>query len=143
MEEIIIRDLSDLSFFASEISKKLKPGTFLLLNGDLGVGKTTLTQFICSKLNIKEKINSPTFSIVQRYWIEEKKCFLNHFDFFRLKKNEDLSFFEELKFFSINIIEWPEINNNFWMEEKNLIYLNIEFTSDGFRKIICKGFNVY
>lgn len=138
--EVLIKNLEDLENFAFEVSNKINPDSFLLISGDLGVGKTTLVQFICSKLGIKEKVNSPTFNILQRYWIEEKKCFLNHFDFFRIKKGEDISFFDEFKFNSINIIEWPEVNSEFWSGEENLFFLSIEFSSFNYRKIIFKGF---
>jgi len=65
--EVLIKNLEDLENFAFEISNKINPDSFLLISGDLGVGKTTLVQFICSKLGIKEKVNSPTFNILQRY----------------------------------------------------------------------------
>lgn len=138
--ELLVKNLEDLENFAFEISNDITADSFLLISGDLGVGKTTLVQFICSKLGIKDRINSPTFNILQRYWIEEKNCFLNHFDFFRLKRGEDISFFDEFKINSINIIEWPEINPEFWSEEKKLFFLNIEFSSFGYRKITFKSF---
>ena len=65
--ELLVKNLEDLENFAFEISNDITADSFLLISGDLGVGKTTLVQFICSKLGIKDRINSPTFNILQRY----------------------------------------------------------------------------
>jgi len=77
----------------------------LLLQGDLGVGKTTFAQMIAKQLGVKEKVNSPTFTICQQYQIKNN-YYLNHFDFFRLSSKDDLDYFQELTFNNLNIIEW-------------------------------------
>lgn len=58
--------------------KNLKSGDLILLNGDLGAGKTTLTQFIGKALGVKRTINSPTFNIIKSYKGNELK--LHHMD---------------------------------------------------------------
>lgn len=121
----LISKVFDLEKIAKIIADKLDCNTFILLVGDLGSGKTTLTKFISKELGIIENINSPTFNILKRYWIPSKKCFLNHFDFFRLKQNEDISFFDDIKLDNINIIEWPYVNKFFWEHEKKLINVSI------------------
>jgi len=99
-----IRSLEELENFSKLLIKSLKPNTFLLLEGELGVGKTTLTQLIAKNLGIKEKITSPTFNICQRYQINGD-YYLNHFDFFRLNPNDNLEIFQELAADNLNIIE--------------------------------------
>lgn len=132
---ILIESLNDLEILSNEISKFLKPGSILLIFGDIGSGKTTLVKMIADCIGLKENVNSPTFNILKSYWIENQKCFLNHFDFFNLKNDDDISFFEDLKLDNINIIEWPEMNRSFWSEEKRIFYIEIFFVSRNKRLI--------
>ena len=103
-QQFSIKSLPQLKNLANFILPSLKPNFFLLLQGDLGVGKTTFTQMIAKQLGIKEKITSPTFTICQQYQIENN-YYLNHFDFFRLSTKDDLDYFQELTFNNLNIIE--------------------------------------
>lgn len=88
----------------------------ILLQGDLGAGKTSLTREIAKLLNSKEKVNSPTFVIQKNY--KTGKNFYNfrkiaHFDLYRLesiKEIQDIGFFETLKEVqTLVIVEWPEL----------------------------------
>src|SRR5687768_17546918 len=102
--KIKINNLTELEEFAKFLLPYLHPNTFLILQGDLGVGKTTLTQLIAKNLGVKEKITSPTFTICQRIEIKDN-YYLNHFDFFRLNVNDNLNVFQELTVDNLNIIE--------------------------------------
>jgi tRNA threonylcarbamoyladenosine biosynthesis protein TsaE len=99
-----IKNLTECQKFSQFLAPWLTPNTFLLLEGELGVGKTTLTQLIAKNLEIKEKITSPTFTICQRHQIKDN-YYLNHFDFFRLNINDNLEVFRELTIDNLNIIE--------------------------------------
>jgi|SRR5581483_123658 len=99
-----INNLTELEKLAKFLLPYLQPNIFLLLQGELGVGKTTLTQLIAKNLGIKTKITSPTFTICHSYPIKEN-FYLNHFDFFRLNINENLDFFQELTLDNLNVIE--------------------------------------
>ena len=101
---IKVKNLTELENLSKDLVNLLKPNFYLILQGDLGVGKTTLTQMIAKNLGIKEKVNSPTFNILQRYQIKED-FYLNHFDFFRLNIDDNLEPFQELTIDNINIIE--------------------------------------
>ena len=68
--------------FGKELGENAKPGEVYTLIGDLGVGKTVLTQGIAKGLDIDEPINSPTFTIVQVY--EEGRMPFYHFDVYRI-----------------------------------------------------------
>lgn len=107
-----INNLTELEKFAKLFLPYLQPNLFLILQGELGVGKTSLTQLIAKNLGIKEKITSPTFNILQRYQIKNN-YYLNHFDFFRLNTTDNLNAFQELTIDNLNIIEWPEKNPQF------------------------------
>ncbi|CAI2181151.1 2161_t:CDS:1 [Funneliformis geosporum] len=102
--KIKINNLTELEKFAKSLLPYLQPNAYLILQGELGVGKTTLTQLIAKNLGIKEKITSPTFTILQRHQIKDN-YYLNHFDFFRLNTSDNLEIFQELTIDNLNIIE--------------------------------------
>lgn len=123
-QSLVIKNLIDLEKLAELLLPHLQPNTFLLLQGDLGAGKTTFTQIIARKLGIKQAVNSPSFTLCQQYKIKDD-YYLNHFDFFRLSSSDNISFFLELSADNLNIIEWPEKNPQFWQDKKN-IYLTFQ-----------------
>src|SRR6185436_7250571 len=124
-----VKNLQDLEKLGKFLIPLLKPNIFLILQGELGVGKTTLTQLIAKNLGLKEKLTSPTFTICQRYQIKDN-YYLNHFDFFRLNTDDNLDIFQELTIDNLNIIEWGEKNPQFWQENK-YIHLKITKQSSG------------
>lgn len=99
-----IKSLKELEKLSQLLTPLLQPNIYLVLEGELGAGKTTLTQLIAKNLGIREKVNSPTFNILQRYQIKDK-YYLNHFDFFHLKPTDNLNSFQELTIDNLNIIE--------------------------------------
>jgi tRNA threonylcarbamoyladenosine biosynthesis protein TsaE len=99
-----IKNLAECEQLSRLLLLILKPNVYLILQGELGVGKTTLVQFLAKNLGINEKVISPTFNILRRYQIK-KNCYLNHFDFFRLNPADNLDFFSELLVDNLNIIE--------------------------------------
>jgi len=133
-----IKNLQDLEKLSILLIPHFRPNLYLILQGELGVGKTTLTQLIAKNLRIKEKITSPTFNILQRYKIKND-YYLNHFDFFRLNDTDNLEIFEELTRDNLNIIEWPEKNPQFWQKEK-YIHLKIVKQSSETRLITVSFF---
>ncbi len=81
-----INSLSELDKFSSEISQIIKKGDIIVLEGNLGSGKTTFVKSICLNYGI-ENVVSPTFAIVNEYY---SKFTIFHFDFYRIKKIEEL-----------------------------------------------------
>ena len=71
---------------AKIFSRLLQPGDIVLLNGDLGAGKTYFVKSVCSQFGITS-VSSPTFSIVNEYHNGRR---ITHFDFYRIKKVEEL-----------------------------------------------------
>lgn len=69
-----------------QLGLRLQPGSILLLNGDLGSGKTTLVQSLGQSLGITEPIVSPTFTLVCEY--PEAQIPLYHLDLYRLQPSE-------------------------------------------------------
>lgn len=79
----------------------------ILLEGDLGAGKTTLTQGLAEGLGVAEPVVSPTFILMRVY---EGRLPLYHFDFYRLEgtgRAVDLEFDEYLEAGGVCVIEWP------------------------------------
>ena len=112
-----------------ELGKKLgqqaKPGEVYTLVGDLGVGKTVLTQGIAEGLGITEAICSPTFTIVQVY--EEGRMPFYHFDVYRISDVEEMYeigceeyFFGE----GVCLIEWAHLIEEIIPD--NAIHIRIE-----------------
>ncbi|MNL02314.1 tRNA threonylcarbamoyladenosine biosynthesis protein TsaE [compost metagenome] len=90
------------------LGRLVQKGDVLLLHGDLGAGKTTLTQGLAQGLDINDRITSPTFALLHEY---EGRLPLFHFDLYRLD-SPDLSQlgFEEIweDGHGVVVIEWPE-----------------------------------
>lgn len=93
-----------------KLGRAAKPGEIYTLNGDLGVGKTVLTQGMALGLDIHEPINSPTFTIVQVY--EEGRMPFYHFDVYRIGDIEEMEEIGYQDYFygqGVTLIEWAEL----------------------------------
>lgn len=89
-----------------KLAKLMKNGGVILLDGDLGAGKTVFTMGVAKALNIDGYITSPTFTLVSEYHGDKK---LNHFDVYRLEGIDDLDdigFYEYLEDDAFVVIEW-------------------------------------
>lgn len=131
---IKLKNIEEMKQFALIISEYLidNPRT-IYLDGELGAGKTTFTQFIAHGLAIDDYVVSPTFNIMKRY--EGKNVFLNHFDLYRIKNEVYELGFEEYWYSNdINIIEWAQyLDDEF--ADLNPIKINIEVDADATRVI--------
>ncbi|MCG3399871.1 tRNA (adenosine(37)-N6)-threonylcarbamoyltransferase complex ATPase subunit type 1 TsaE [Staphylococcus massiliensis] len=108
-----IKNLDELEQFAHVLASRLKGQDLILLNGDLGAGKTTLTQLIGKALGVKRVINSPTFNIIKSY--QGDKLQLHHMDCYRLEESEEDLGFDEyfLDEEAVTIIEWSQFIETF------------------------------
>ena len=116
-----IKNPKELKIFAKIILEKIierkdsKGASVIVLNGDLGSGKTTFVQQIGKILDISEKINSPTFLILKNYKIKNHRLWkqLIHIDAYRLSEKNDfknIGLLEELKNPSnLIFIEWGNL----------------------------------
>ena len=92
------------------LGEQAKPGEVYTLIGDLGVGKTVLTQGIAEGLGIDEPICSPTFTIVQVY--EEGRMPFYHFDVYRIGDIEEMDEIGYEDYFygdGLTMIEWANL----------------------------------
>lgn len=119
----------EMQNFGMALGKTATAQSLLLLTGDLGAGKTTLTKGIAKALGIKRPVKSPTFTIVREY--PEGKLPLYHMDMYRLEEDGDLSSIDMPSYLSqpgVVVIEWPQ-----FIEEslpKDYLKLNIKRVDD-------------
>jgi len=102
----------DTRELARRVADFLKKGDVLALYGELGVGKTFFTKQLCSFLEVREIVSSPSYVLMNEY---EGKYPVFHLDLYRLESAEEVlelgihELFEK----GILIIEWPEIAEDF------------------------------
>lgn len=109
---MIIESFSAEETFAlgERLGREAKPGDVYTLIGELGVGKTVLTQGIAKGLDIDEPICSPTFTIVQVY--EEGRMPFYHFDVYRIGDVEEMDELGYEDYFygeGLTMIEWANL----------------------------------
>lgn len=116
-----------------KLGAQARPGEVYTLVGDLGVGKTVLTQGIAKGLSIEEPISSPTFTIVQVY--EEGRMPFYHFDVYRIGDIEEMDEIGYEDYFygqGLTMIEWANLIEELLPEH----YLEIRIDKD-----LQKGFD--
>lgn len=124
--EKVCENLKDTQDFAIEFAKLLKGGEVITLNGDLGAGKTTFTQFLAKALGITQPVTSPTFTLMNQYLDGRVKLY--HFDMYRIEDIDEILETGLSEYFgnsdAVCMIEWAE--NISSLLPKNLIKINIE-----------------
>ena len=129
-----LENLSDLPAAAEKLMKFAGDEKIFLFKGDMGAGKTTFIKSLCKYAGIDENVTSPTFSIVNEYRSAETRIY--HFDFYRLKKQEEaLDMGYEEYFYSGNycFIEWPEKIES--LLPQHYIRIDIQVYPDGKRSL--------
>ena len=140
---MIIKSLDQLNQVTLKIIKKINKEDCILLFGEIGTGKTTLTRALINNLQnqnkqVETEVLSPTFNIVYEYEIGELK--IMHYDLYRLNTEKDV---QQLGIFnqntkSIKVIEWAEIVKN-KPDDRLEVYISYEQEQE-MRKINFKGF---
>lgn len=108
--KIELRSLAETERFGRLLGEIAIPGDVIILQGSLGAGKTTLTQFIGTGLAVPAAtyITSPTFSLMHEY---PGRLAMYHMDLYRLSSEEEveeLGFLEYIYGDGLTVIEWPE-----------------------------------
>lgn len=123
MVKIVTKTPQELNYLGNRMAQLMMPGDFFALDGNLGAGKTSLTQGIAQGLGVTEDINSPTFTIIHEY--ESGSVPLYHMDVYRLNHPEelyDLGYEEYFYGEGVTVVEWAQIIEMFLPEQ----YLEIE-----------------
>ena len=107
-ETVVTQSEEETSAFAERLAAALQPGTFVLLHGDLGAGKTAFVRGLAAGLGADpEQVSSPTFVLIQHY---KGRLPLTHVDLYRLDTAaavDDLGL-EEMGGGGVVAIEWAE-----------------------------------
>jgi len=133
--EVLVKNLKQTQKFAKKFAKGLNGGERILLNGDLGAGKTTFTKYLAKAMGVKDEVTSPSFTILKQY--AGKILKINHFDLYRI---EDVSELREMGFEeflnpnndTVLLIEWGERAN---LNSDEFINITIEKIDDNKRLI--------
>lgn len=114
---------------AEQVASNLKGGEVILLNGDLGAGKTTFTKGLAKALGVQDTVTSPTFTYVKEY---DGRLKLYHFDMYRVGDADEVYELGLEEYFykgGVVVVEWNKFDNI-----KNPIVIDIKQVSDGVRE---------
>ena len=142
--ERIIAHLDDYKNLAEElISFVGQTKTFVFL-GNLGAGKTTLIQYLCKELGVKDSVSSPTFSLINHYdgRYNGQDIRINHLDLYRLKTLDealDIGIEDLLNSNQYLFIEWPEVIKELLSDP--LCVIKISHSEKQQRLLTCKVFD--
>jgi tRNA threonylcarbamoyladenosine biosynthesis protein TsaE len=133
---VILKNLEATRAFAQKFKDTLKGDEIILLEGELGVGKTTFTQLLAKELGINKIVKSPSYTIIADYHADGVD--LEHFDLYRIE-TDNLEYAEPTIYDQITngkgikIIEWPKSIESFLPK-----YIKITFSivEDDARKIV-------
>ena len=110
--EIKIQSLDQIHEAARQFIAEMGDNTVFALYGKMGAGKTTFIKAVCEELGVSDVITSPTFAIVNEYRSDTAGELIYHFDFYRIKKLEEVYDMGYEDYFYGNglcFIEWPEM----------------------------------
>ena len=123
MESLTLTNRDATIALGKKIGQQLVAGDVLVLDGDLGAGKTTFTKGLAAGLEIPDIIKSPTFTIIHEY--QDGRLPLYHMDAYRLENGgaEDLGLEEYFDGDGVSVVEWAE----FVEDELPADFLSIHF----------------
>ncbi len=144
----IIKTEQQMILLGKKIATDLHGGDVVLLYGDLGAGKTTLTKGIALGLGIESNIVSPTFTLMQVYEVKSPKVLkvhkvkrLVHIDTYRLEDEKQLLEIGAQDYIgdpeTVCVIEWAEKVEKL-ISGKKIIKIKIEHTNSG-REVVVGG----
>lgn len=110
--EIKINSLEEIKQAAKEFVAAMGEHTVFAFYGKMGAGKTTFIKAICEELGVTDIITSPTFAIINEYRSDTTGELIYHFDFYRIKKLEevyDMGYEDYFYSGATCFIEWPEL----------------------------------
>ncbi len=119
MITIRIKDIDHIREAAREFISHIGEARVFAFYGKMGAGKTTFVKALCEELGVEDVITSPTFAIINEYTAstatsqgEENRMPIYHFDFYRIKRIEevyDMGYEDYFYSGALCFIEWPEL----------------------------------
>ena len=137
---IEIKDIEHIGEAARQFVDQIGNRRVFAFYGSMGAGKTTFIKAVCEALGVKDVITSPTFAIVNEYSLPRQSegdgGRLFHFDFYRIKKLEevyDMGYEDYFYSGSLCFIEWPELIEELLPEDA--VKVSITEQEDGKRTV--------
>ena len=132
---ITVNSLDETNILTDKFANAIKGnGAFVCLYGDIGAGKTAFTKLVAKHLNVKEKVTSPSFVIINEYLSGDLPVY--HFDLYRLEKEGVITILDELLEYSkpgvLTCVEWAEFSDIELPLDR--IEIKIEYLDDTSRK---------
>lgn len=91
------------------LAQTCQQGAWIYLSGELGAGKTTFVRGFLQGLGYKEKVKSPTYTLVECYEVAGRAIY--HFDFYRINEKTELAYLGLEEYFMVDaicLVEWPD-----------------------------------
>jgi len=132
-QKINIKNEKAMMQLGGKIADQFPKGGIILLNGELGAGKTTLVRGLLRHLDFKGIVKSPTYTLVEPYQFERRMVY--HFDLYRLGDPEELEYIGGRDYWqgdNLCLLEWPEKAKGFLPEED----LNLNILYQGNSRIV-------
>lgn len=134
--KITINDINNIRSAAREFVAGMGDSKVFAFYGKMGAGKTTFIKAVCEELGVGDVITSPTFAIVNEYDSETQALTIYHFDFYRIKKIEevyDMGYEDYFYGGGLCFIEWPELIEELLPEDA--VKVTIDEQEDGSRVV--------
>ena len=134
--EIKIESLDCIKEAAQQFIDNMGKVNVFAFYGKMGAGKTTFIKAICECLDVEDVITSPTFAIVNEYYSNKLQDSIYHFDFYRIKKLEevyDMGYEDYFYSHRLCFLEWPELVEE--LLPKDAVKVTIAEQEDGSRLV--------
>lgn len=134
----VVDSAEDMQAFAATLAPFVRDDDLIILNGDLGAGKTCFVQGLAQGLGVDEPVTSPTFDILQVY--PQGRVQLNHFDLYRIESAddlEDIGFFDIIESGGVSCIEWGAAYTDLLANSFMDVFIKVQ--DDGRRRLTLRA----